>query len=218
MSPTSSSSTSLKSSPLKCPGAPDLRALACPVFPPFELYMDDSVEIPSMSEGTSAETSLDLSSPTPESTSRILQVLTTSLKRPAPRRGRSSPQTTKQYAWIHLVKQGGATPEDMPHLSLPSDSEFRLFLDDLIPGSSSSLVSHDSAAFEDDMDDLPPPCLFNAFSSLSKHSRRVSPSRSRSHSRNPTTGEGKPLSEPETPKDDDVFFHHDSQTSSQTSQ
>ena len=170
-----------------------------------------------MSEGTSAETSLDLQSPTPESTSRVLQVLTTSLKRPGPRRGRSSPQSTKQYDWIHLVKQGGATPEDIPHLDLPSDNEFRLFLDDLIPGSSSSLVSHDSAAFEDATDDLPPPCLLNAFSSLSKHGHRASPSCSRSHSRNPSKRDGKPPSEPETPKDDDVFFHHDSQTSSRTS-
>ena len=170
-----------------------------------------------MYEGTSAETSLDLPSPTPGSTSRILQVLTTSLKRPDLRRGRSSPQTSKQYDWIHLVKQGGATPEDILHPDLPSDSELRLFLDDLIPGSSSSLVSHDSEAFEDAVDDLPPPCLLNAFSSLSKHSRRASASRSRSPSRNPGKRDGTPLTEPETPKDDDVFFHHDSQTSSRTS-
>lgn len=166
-----------------------------------------------MSEGTSAETSLDLSSPTPGSTSRVLQVLTTSLKRPGLRRGRSSPQTSKQYDWIHLVKQGGATPEDI----LPSDNELRLFLDDLIPGSSSSLVSQNSGAFEDATDDLPPPCLLNAFSSLSKHYRRTSPSCSRSHSRNPSKRDGTPLTEPETPKDDDVFFHHGSQTSSRTS-
>jgi hypothetical protein len=217
MSHHSSASASLKSSPLKCPGAPDLRALACPVFPPFELYLDDSVEIPSMSEGTSAENSMDLQSPTPESTSRVLQVLTTSLKRPAPQRGRASTRTAKHYDWIHLVKQGGATPEDVPHLDLPSNNELRLFLDDLIPGSSSTLVSHDSAAFEDAIDDLPPPCLLKAFNSLSTHSRRVSPSRSRSHSRNPTTRDWKSLTEPETPKDDDVFFHHDSQTSSRTS-
>ena len=217
MSPRSSSSASLQSSPSKCPGAPDLRALACPVFPPFELYMDDSVEIPSMSEGTSAETSLDLPSPTPGSTSRVLQVLTDSLKRPFPQRGRAYTQTAKRYDWIHLVKQGGATPEDIPHADLPSDNnELRLFLDDLIPGSSSSLVSQDSAAFDDAMDDLPPPCLLNAFSSLSKHAHRSSSSRSRSHSRNPFDREGTPT-EPETPKDDDVFFHHDSQTSSRTS-
>ena len=170
-----------------------------------------------MSEGTSAETSLDLSSPTPESTSRVLQVLTTSLKRPAPRRGRSSTQTTKQYDWTHLVKQGGATPEDLHRLDLPSDNELRLFLDGLIPESSSSLVSHDSAAFEDAIDDLPPACLLNAFNSLSKHTHRDSPSGSRSHSINPTPRDGKPLIDPETPKDDDVFFHHDSQTSSLTS-
>ena len=170
-----------------------------------------------MSEGTSAETSLDLPSPTPESTSRVLQVLTTSLKRPGPRRGRASPQTTKQYAWIHLVKQGGATPEEYPHLDPQSDNELRLFLDGLIPGSSSSLVSHDSGAFDDATDDLPPPCLFDAFSSLSKSARCTSSSRSRSHSRNPIKRDGELLTEPETPKDDDVFFHHDSQTSSQTS-
>ena len=111
-----------------------------------------------------------------ESTFRVLQVLTTSLKRPGPRRGRSSFKTTKQYDWIHLVKQGGATPEDIPHLDLPSDNELRHFLGDLIPGSSSCLVSHDSAAFEDGTDDLPPPCLLNAFSSLSEYGHRVSPS------------------------------------------
>ena len=133
-----------------------------------------------------------------------------------PRHGRSSPQTTKWYDWIHLVKQGGATPEDI-HLDLPSDNELRLFLDDLIPGSSSSLVSHDSAAFEDGTNDLPPPCLLNAFSSLSEYGHRVSPSRSRSRSRNPSKRGGKPSNEPETPKDDDVFSHHDSQTSSRTS-
>ena len=215
MSPRSSPSASLKSSPLeKCPGAPDLRALACPVFPPFELYLDDSVEIPSMSEGTSAETSLDLPSPTPEPTSRVLRVLTTSLKRSDPQRGRASPNTTRQFHWIDLVKQGGATPEALLHHDLPSDNELRLFLDDLIPGSSSSLVSQDSVAFEDD---LPPPCLLHKFSSLSKHSNRASPAHSRSHSRNPTKRGGTPLTEPETPKDDDVFFHHDSQTSSRTS-
>ena len=110
-----------------------------------------------------------------ESTSRVLQVLTTSLKRPGSRRGRSSFQTTKQYDCIHLVKQGGATPEDI-HLDLPSDNELRLFLGDLITGSPPSLVSHDSAAFEDGTDDLPPPCLLNAFSSLSEYGHRVSPS------------------------------------------
>jgi len=170
-----------------------------------------------MSEGTSAETSMDLSSPTPESTSRVLQVLTTSLKRPAPHRGRSYTQTAKQYHWIRLVKQGGATPEDIPHIGLPSDNELRLFLDDLIPGSSSSLVSHDSAAFEDAIDDLPPPCLLNTFSSLSKHPHPASSSSSRSQSGNPINGDGKLLFEPEIPKDDDVFFHHDSHTSSRTS-
>ncbi|KAF9778123.1 hypothetical protein BJ322DRAFT_1114373 [Thelephora terrestris] len=213
MSPRSPSSTSFESSPLKCPGAPDLRALACPVFPPFEPYMDDSVEIPSMFEGTSAETSLDLPSPTPESTFRVLQVLTTSLKRPDPRRGRS-PRSSRQYEWIHLVKQGGATPEALLHPDFPSDDGLHLFLDDLIPGSTSSLVSHDSAASEDAIDDLPPPCLLNAFSSLSKHTHRASSPRSRSHSRNPTERGGEPLTEPETPKDDDVFFRHDSQTTS----
>lgn len=216
MSPRSPSSLSPKLSPLeKCPNAPDLRALACPVFPPFDLYLDDSVEIPSMSEGTSAETSLDLPSPTLESSSHILNVLTTSLKRPL--RGRQSAKTTKGYDWIDLVKQGGATPEALLHPHLPSDEELRLFLRDLNLGSPPSLVSHDSAAFEDAVDDLPPPCLLNTFSSLSKPASRASHSRSRSHSRNPTTSDGKPLTEPETPQDDDVFFRRDPQTSSRTS-
>ena len=169
-----------------------------------------------MSEGTSAETSLDLSSPAPASASRVLRVLTTSLKRPALRRGRSSPPTTKQYDWIHLVKQGGATPEAL-HPDLLSGSELHLFLDDLIPGSSSTLVSQDSTAFDDAIDDLPPPSLLTTFSSLSKRSRQASPSRSRSHSRNPALRDGKPLTEPETPKDDDVFFLHNSQATPLTS-
>lgn len=215
MSLRSPSSSSPKSSSLeKCPGAPDLRTLACPVFPPFELYVDDSLDIPSMSEGTSAENSLVLPSPTPESTSRVFQVLTTSLKRPGPLRGRPTSKPTKGLDWIDLVKQGGATPESLPHPHFPSDNELRLFLLDLDTGSSSSLVSRDSAAFEDTADDLPPPCLLNTFSSLSKQS---SHSRSRSHSRNPTTRDGQPLTEPEIPQHDDVFFHRDLQTSSQTS-
>ncbi|KAF9778118.1 hypothetical protein BJ322DRAFT_1214802 [Thelephora terrestris] len=127
----------------------------------YDPCMDDSVEIPSMSEGMSAEISLDLPSSTPESTFRVLQVLTTSLKRPDPRRGRS-PRPSRQYEWIHLVKQGGATSEALLHPDFPSDDGLHLFLDDLIPGSSSSLVSHDSAASEDAIDDLPPPCLLNA--------------------------------------------------------
>jgi len=217
MSPRLSSSSSLKSSPLEeCPGAPDLRTLACPVFPSFELYVDDSVEIPSMSEGTSAENSLDLPSPTPGSASHVLQVLTTSLKRPGPLRGRPSSKTAKQYDWVDLVKQGGATPEPLLHPHLPSDNELRLFLDDLNSESSPSLVSHESVAFEDSADDLPPPCLLNAFSSLTKHVNRTSHSRSRSHPRNPTRN-GEPLTEPQTPGDDDVFFHHDLQTTSRTS-
>jgi len=218
MSLRSPSSSSPKSSSMeKCPGAPDLRTLACPVFPPFELYADDSLEIPSMSEGTSAETSLDLQSPTPESTSRVFQVLTTSLKRPGPLRGRPTSKPTKGFGWIDLVKQGGATPELLPHPHFPSDNELRLFLLDLDPESSSSLVSHDSAAFEDTADDLPPPCLLNTFSSLSKHNHQASHSRSRSHSRNPTTKDKQPLTEPKIPQDDDVFFHRDLQTSSRTS-
>lgn len=215
MSPRLSPSSSPKSSPLeKCPGAPDLRTLACPVFPPFELYADDSVETPSMFEGTSAENSLDLPSPTLESTSRVFQVLTTSLKRPGPLRGRPSSKTTRECDWIGLVKQGGATPEPLLHPHFPSDDELRLFLHDLNPESSPSLVSHDSAAFEDATDDLPPPCLLHAFSSLTKHDNRASHSRSRSHSRNPTAKDGKPLTEPETPKDDDVFFRRDLQANS----
>ena len=218
MSPHLSPSSPPKSSHLeKCPGAPDLRALACPVFPPFELYVDDSVEIPSMFEGTSAENSLDLPSPTLESTSRVFQVLTTSLKRPGPLRGRPSSKSTKECDWIDLVKQGGATPELLLHPHLPSDSDLRLFLHGLDPESSPSLVSHDSAAFEDAADDLPPPSLLNTFSSLSKRDNRTSHSRSRSHSRNPATRDGKLLTEPEIPKDDDVFFRHDLQTSPQTS-
>lgn len=218
MSPRSPPSTSPRASLLeKCPGAPDLRALACPVFPSFELYADDSVEVPSMFEGTSAENSLVLPSPAPESTSRVLRVLTTSLKRPGPLRGRPSSETTKEYDWIHLVKQGGATPEPLLHPHLFSDNELRLFLDDLNPDFSPSLVSHDSAAFEDVVDDLPPPCLLDTFSSLSKHTNRASHSRSRSHSRNPSNRDGRSPTEPETPKDDDVFFRHDLQTSSRTS-
>ena len=216
MSPRSSSSSFPTSSSLeKCPGAPDLRALACPVFPPFELYADDSVEMPSMFEGTSAENSLDLPSPTLESTSRLFQVLTTSLKRPVPLRGRLSSNTTKECDWVGLVKQGGATPEPLFYPHLPSNNELRLFLHDLNPESSPSLVSHDSAAFEGAADDLPPPCLLDTFSSLSKP-HPASHSHSRTHSRNPT-GDGKPLLEPETPEDDDVFFHRDLQASSRTS-
>jgi len=216
MSPRSSSSAFPESSTLdNCPGAPDLRALACPVFPPFELYVDDSLEIPSMSEGTSAESSLDLQSPTPEPTSQSLQVLTTSLTRPGPLHVLPSSETTKGYDWIDLVKQGGATPESLLHPHPPSDNELRLFFDDLNP--ESSLVSHGSADFEDAVDDLPPPCLLDTFSSLSKHANRTSDSRSRSHSRNPTKRVGRPLTEPETPKDDDVFFRHDLQSSSRIS-
>ena len=217
MSPRPSTSSFLKPSPLEeCPGAPDLRTLACPVFPPFELYADDSLEIPSMSEGTSAENSLDLPSPTLESTSLVFQVLTTSLKRPL--RGRPTSKTTKGCGWIDLVKQGGATPEPLLLPHLPSDNELHLFLRDLNPESSSSLVSHDSAGFEDAADDLPPPCLLNTFSSLSKrtHQASHSHSRSRSHSRNPTARDGQPLTEPEIPEDDDVFFDRNLQTSSRT--
>jgi hypothetical protein len=202
-------STSSKSSSLEeCPGAPDLRALACPVFPPFEFYMDDSVETPSMSEGPSAESSLDFPSPSPESATQVLQVLTTSLTRPNPLHGFPSSVTTKEYDWIDLVKQGGATPDPLFHPHLPSN-ELPLFPDDLNPEPSSPLVSDDSAAFEDAVDDLPPPCLLNAFSSLSKHVNRPSDSCSRSHPRNPTKRDGMPLTEPEIPKDDDVFFHRD---------
>ncbi|KAF9651399.1 hypothetical protein BDM02DRAFT_3110849, partial [Thelephora ganbajun] len=212
MSLLSPSSTSPRSPSLEeCPGAPDLKALACPVFPPFEFYMDDSVEIPSMSEGTSAENSLDLPSPTPESSSRVLRVLTTSLKRPGPLRGLTYSEATKGRDWIDLVKQGGATPEPLFYPRLPSDNELRLLLDGLNPESSSSLVSHDSAAFDDAADGLPPPCLLDTFSSLSRHANRAS------HSRNITKRDGKALTEPETPEDDDVFFHHDSQASSRTS-
>ena len=218
MSPRLSPSSSPKPPPLEeCPGAPDLRALACPVFPPFELYADDSVEMPSMFEGTSAETSLDLPSPTLESTSRVFRVLTTSLKRPGPLRGHPSSKTTKECDWIDLVKQGGATPEPLLNPHFPSDNELRLFLHDLNPESSPSLVSRDSMAFEDATDDLPPPCLLNTFSSLSKNDNRASHFRSRSRSRNPTTKDGKPLTEPEMPKDDDVFFRHDLHMSSRTS-
>ena len=170
-----------------------------------------------MSEGTSAESSLILPSPFPESTSQPFHVLTTSLSRPGPLHVLPSSATTKEYDWIDLVKQGGATPETLFHPHLPSDNEFRLFLDDLNPESSSSLVSHDSSALEDAVDDLPPPCLLDTFSSLSKHANRASDSRSRSHSRNPIKRDGKPLTKPETPKDDDVFFRHDLQPSSQTS-
>ena len=212
MSSRSSSSTLY---PLEsCPGAPDLRSLACPVFPSFELYADDSVDIPSMSEGTSAESSLDLPSLTPESTSHV-QVLTASLTRPDPLHPLPSSETTKGYDWIDLVKQGGATPELLLHPHLPSDNELRLFLDNLNSASSSSLVSQDSGAFEDAVDDLPQPCLLTVFSSLSKHANRASGSRSRSHSRNPKKRDGRPLTEPETPNDDDVFFRRDLQSSSQ---
>ena len=164
-----------------------------------------------MSEGTSAESSLDLDSPTLETTSQSFQVLTTSLMRPGPLHVLPSSETTREYDWIDLVKQGGATPESLLHPHLPPDNELRPLFDDLNP-ESSSLVSHDSAAFEDAVDDLPPPCLLNAFSSLSKHANRASDSRSRSHSRNPTKKDGRPLTEPETPKDDDVFFRHDLQS------
>lgn len=211
-----SSLSSKPSSPEKCPGAPDLRTLACPVFPPFELYADDSLDIPSMSEGTSAETSLILPSPAPQSTSRIFQVLTTSLKRPGPLRGRPTSKPTKGFGWIDLVKQGGATPESLSHPHFPSDNELRLFFHDLDPESSPSLVSHDSAAFEDTADDLPPPCLLNTFSSLSKRTHQPSHSHSRSHSGNPTTRDRRPPTEPEIPQDDDVFFHRDLQRSSRT--
>ena len=217
MSLRSPSSSSLKPSPLEeCPGAPDLRTLACPVFPPFELYADDSLDIPSMSEGTSAENSLDLTSPAPESTSRVFQILTTSLKRPGPLRGRPTSKTTDGCGWIDLVKQGGATPEALLLPQLPSDNELRLFFHGLDLESPSSLVSHDSATFEDAADDLPPPCLLNTFSSLSKHTRQASHSRSRSRSGKPTARDGRPLAEPEIPEDDDVFFHRDLQTSSRT--
>lgn len=170
-----------------------------------------------MFEGTSAESSLDLPSPTPESISQVLQVFTTSLTRPNPQHGLPPSETTKEYDWIELVKQGGATPELLFRPHLPSDNEIRLFLDDLNPESSSSLVSHDSAAFEDAVDDLPPPCLLNTFSSLSKHADRASDSRSRSHPRNPIKRDSRPLTEPEIPKDDDVFFRHDLQPSSHIS-
>lgn len=170
-----------------------------------------------MSEGPSAESSLDLSSPTPESTSQVLQVLTTSLTRPNPLHGLPSSVTTKENDWIGLVKQGGATPDPLFHPHLPSDNELPLFPDDLNPEPPSSLVSYDSVAFEDAVDDLPPPCLLNAFSSLSKHANRPSDSCSRSHPRNPTKRDGRPLTEPETPQDDDVFFHRDLRSSSCTS-
>ena len=179
--------------------------------------MDDSAEIPFMSEGPSAESSLDLPSPAPESTSRVLQVLTTSLTRPSPLHGLPSSVTTKEHDWIDLVKQGGATPDPLFHPRLPSDNELPPFPDDFNPEPSSSLVSYDSAAFEDAVDDLPPPCLLNAFSSLSKHANRLSDSCSRSHPRNPTKRDGRPLTEPETPEDDDVFFHRNLCSSSCTS-
>jgi len=170
-----------------------------------------------MSEGTSADSSLIFPSPFPESTSQPFQVLTTSLARPGPLHVLPSSETTKEYGWIDLVKQGGVTPEPLFHPHLPSDKEFRLFLDDLNPVSSSSLVSRDSSTLEDAVDDLPPPCLLDTFSSLSKHASRASDSRSRSHPRNPIKRDGGPLTEPETPKDDDVFFRHDMESSSRTS-
>lgn len=217
MSPRSSPSSPKPSLLEKCPGAPDLRTLACPVFPPFELYADDSLDVPSMFEGTSAENSLVLPSPTPESASHVFQVLTTSLKRPGPLRGRPSSKTTKESCWIDLLKQGGATPEPLIHPQFPSYNELHLFLRSLDSESSPSLVSHGSTGFEDTVDDLPPPCLLNTFSSLSKHAHQASHSRARSHPGNPTARHGKPLTEPEIPSDDDVFFRRDQQTGSRTS-
>jgi hypothetical protein len=167
-----------------------------------------------MSEGTSAESSLDLQSPTPEPTSQSFQVLTTSLTRPGPLHALPSSETTKECDWIDLVKQGGATPESLLPPRLPSDHELRLFFGDL--NLEPSLVSHDSAAFED-VDDLPPPCLLTTFSSLSKHANRPSDSRPRSHSRNPTKRDGRPLIEPATPQDDDVFFRRGLQSTSRIS-